>query len=234
MKTIHLFNGEKGGVGKSFVCRAACQYLLDNNIDYILVESDRSNPDARRAYGEATDCKVAILSESEKHEDAANTIYNAAIQKPVLVNLPAQILPAFKLWIEANGILELAEEDGITFVNWFLTNGSWDSLNLFKRYVSLFPSMRHIPVKNLGLTEDFSGLDEDEELQALLEEKQLTVMEFPRFHGAATKNRIDAQSLTFGEARIYEGFSSIDRRRVKTFLDKAYRCFEATNAFTKS
>ena len=234
MKSIHLFNGEKGGVGKSFMDRAYCQYLLDNSIDYILVEADRSNPDVMRAYSKVTDCKVAIISESEKHEDAANTIYNAAMQKPVLVNLPAQILPAFKLWIEANGILELAEEDSIKFVNWWLTNGSYDSLNLFKRYVSLFPSMRHILVKNLGLTEDFSGLDEDEELQALIKEHQLTVVEFPRFHGAATKNRIDAQSLTFGEARIHEGFSSIDRRRVKTFLAKAYRCFEATNAFAES
>ena len=221
-------------MGKSISCMSACTYFLDKDMDFTLVECDRSNPNVGRIYRKATDCKVAILSESEKHEDAANTIYNAAMQKPVLVNLPAQILPAFKLWIEANGILELAEEDGIKFVNWWLTNGSYDSLNLFKRYVSLFPSMRHILVKNLGLTEDFSGLDEDEELQALIKEHQLTVVEFPRFHGAATKNRIDAHSLTFGEARTHEGFSSIDRRRVKTFLDKAYRCFEATNAFAES
>ena len=232
MPKLHLYGGGKGGVGKSFVCRTACQYLLDKEQSFTAFDTDRSNPDFMRIYGKAANCRVAILSESARYEDAGNAIYNAATKSQVLCNLPAQILPALRLWIEENGILELAKEDDVQFVHWFVTNGSWDSIKLFKRYFSLFPEMRYIFVKNNGMTEDFSGLDEDAELAELLTVHGIPVMEFPKFHGSSTRNRIDGDSLTFAKARDRkQNFSSIDRRRVHTFLEKAYACFDELKVF---
>ena len=43
MATIHLVDGEKGGVGKSFVTRAMIQYGLDRSLSFVAVETDRSN-----------------------------------------------------------------------------------------------------------------------------------------------------------------------------------------------
>lgn len=43
MADLNLFGGGKGGVGKSMVCRATCQYLLDRSISFNLYESDRLN-----------------------------------------------------------------------------------------------------------------------------------------------------------------------------------------------
>ncbi len=37
MPTIHLIDGEKGGVGKSFVTRAMIQYGLDRNFPFVAV-----------------------------------------------------------------------------------------------------------------------------------------------------------------------------------------------------
>lgn len=232
MADVHFFGGEKGGSGKSFVCRSGCQVLLDHRVRFALYEADRSNPDCLRIYGKATGCKLAVFSEGQKYEDAANRLYEQAIANLTLVNLPAQVLPALKRWIEENDILALSEEDGVVFHHWFVSNGSWDSLTLFRRYVTLFPAMRHYFVKNLGVADDFSGFDEDEALLTLVQERQIPVLEFPRFHGAATKNRIDAKSLTFGKARSHKvNFSSIDRRRVKTFMSKAESFFVASGAF---
>ena len=64
MPTIHLIDGEKGGVGKSFVTRAMIQYGLDRNLPFVAVETDRSNPDVAAVYKDL--CKEAIFSEDEK------------------------------------------------------------------------------------------------------------------------------------------------------------------------
>jgi len=37
MPTIHLIDGEKGGVGKSLVARTMIQYCLDNNMPFVPV-----------------------------------------------------------------------------------------------------------------------------------------------------------------------------------------------------
>ena len=52
MAVIHLVDGEKGGVGKSFVTRAMIQYGLDCELPFVAVETDRSNPDVNRVYKE--------------------------------------------------------------------------------------------------------------------------------------------------------------------------------------
>ena len=69
MPTIHLIDGEKGGVGKSFVTRAMIQYGLDRNLPFIAVETDRSNPDVAAVYKDL--CQFAVLSENEKQADDA-------------------------------------------------------------------------------------------------------------------------------------------------------------------
>lgn len=61
MATIHLVDGEKGGVGKSFVTRAMIQYGLDRDLPFVAVETDRSNPDVAGIYDDL--CKYAVFSE---------------------------------------------------------------------------------------------------------------------------------------------------------------------------
>jgi hypothetical protein len=114
MADVHLFGGEKGGIGKSFVCRTAIQYLLDLEEVFALFDTDRSNPDVRRIYNEAG-CRVAVFSEGERYEDKANAIYNAALEKRVLVNLPAQVFIPVKEWFERNELLSIAPDDGVKF-----------------------------------------------------------------------------------------------------------------------
>jgi MinD superfamily P-loop ATPase len=50
MPQIHLIDGEKGGVGKSFFARALVYYLNLKKLSFHLVDSDRSNPDVASRY----------------------------------------------------------------------------------------------------------------------------------------------------------------------------------------
>jgi hypothetical protein len=228
---LYFFGGEKGGIGKSFLCRTALQYHLDHDIPFSPFDCDRSNPDCFRIY-QSMGCKLAIFSEGEKYEDAANVLYNAALKKRVLVNLPAQVLTPMRDWIEKNELFAIAKEDGIAFHHIYVSDGGHDSLSLFNRSLDYFGAfMPHVFVKNLGRCDDWSGFEEDEVLQHRIQEYNVTVMEFPKFVGTADRNRIDAESLTFAKAREFKKFGSISRQRVKSFLRSSYQAFEEAGVF---
>lgn len=231
MASIIFFFGEKGGVGKSFVGRTFAQWCLDNGIEFAAFDTDRSNPDFMRIYGRVVEVELGIFSEGNQYEDTANSIYNTAAETHTLVNLPAQVFPAMKVWFENNDLFEIAKEDGIEFVMLFVVDGGYDSLSLLGKSLQYFKDhARHIILKNHGTGgDDWSGLDENTELLDRITRYNATVIDFPRFIGNSTRNRIDAENLTFGEARESELFGSIGRQRVKKFLREAYAAFDSAN-----
>jgi len=234
MTAIHWFGGEKGGVGKSFVCRSAIEYMLAKEKDCIIFDTDRSNPDVLRLYKQAAGARPAILSEAEKYEVAAGTIYNAALeeQKPVLVNLGAASFRSLKLWMEKNYVLRSAKLNGITFYNWFVSNGGSDSLRQFGEALDYFGnSVQHVFVKNFGMTDDWSALNADDELLARMDAAGVTVLEFPRFVGNRDRNRIKDLGLTFAAAQRHEAFDMLSQQRIKFYLDDVFDEFDKRGVF---
>ncbi len=229
---INLFGGEKGGVGKSLVCRTAIQYNLDKGEDFEVFETDRSNPDIKRIYGSVVPCKLSIFSEGEKYEDSANQIFNTAEEKRVLVNLPAQVQPALKKFFNDNEIFDIAPEIGINFNIWFVSDGGYDSLNLLHKSLEYFQdNAKHIVVQNYGRSEDWDAFRKEESLQELIKKYDASIIKFPKFLGSVVKNSIDKLSLPFSEALEYKAFGAIERQRVKKFLREAYQAFESVGVF---
>lgn len=225
----HFATGIKGGTGKSFLARTLAQYLIDKKTPFVAFDTDRSNPDLKRLYGKEIPVQLGIFGEGERYEDTANQIYNAAVENLVLVNCPAQVEQAQRHWFEKNALLEIAEEDGVGFVFWFVSDGGYDSLSLLKQHLTYFKSVvKHVVVRNHGTGgDDWGPLDEDEGLQALIAETGTAVIDLPRFHGNSTRNRIDQENLTFNGAIGYKGFTSLERQRVKTYLREAYTQIES-------
>lgn len=232
MPAIHLFGGEKGGVGKSFVCRTAIAYHLEKELKFVAFDSDRSNPDVMRIYGPVSGCEKAVFSEGERYEDTANSIFNAAMEKRVLVNLPAQSLIPLKAWIEKNELFDLAADSGVEFVSWFVSDCGYDSLKLFGQSLDFFGDRaRHIFVANYGMTEDWDALKKDKALMQRLRGDNVTVLKFPKFIGNYDRNQIDALCLTFEAAAECDEFGAISRQRVKSFLRKAFEQFDEMGVF---
>ena len=235
MADLHFFGGEKGGVGKSFLCRAVIEFLLQRFGEaFTVFETDRSNDDVRRIYGKVVPVKLAIFSEGEAFEDAANAIWNRAISQRVLCNLPAQVFPAMKQWWQINQLSEIAPQDGVRVVLWFATDGGYDSLLLLQKSLNFFGGdVRHVLVKNMGRADDFQALDEDEAVQELLARHRVPVITLPKCHGSKTRNKMDKESLTFGEALSREpaAFDSINRARISRFLNEAFEQFERAGVF---
>ncbi len=231
MATLHFFGGEKGGVGKTFVARIAVQYLLDRGVDFALFDADRSSSDIKRFYQDIN-CGEAIFNESEKYEDAALQICVEAEKKATLVNLPPQVLFALKGWFSGNDIVKVAKEGGIIITHWFVCSGHPDSVRLLDKYLAHFKgTINHVLVKNLIDACDWSCLDENEDIQQKLQEYQVKILDFPKFSFKSALDKINYSDLTFGEARESKNFDSLDRHRVKSFLESAYSQFDKAGVF---
>jgi hypothetical protein len=231
MTTIHLVDGEKGGVGKSFITRTMIQYALDSELPFTAVETDRSNPDVHRVYPDV--CTFAVFSESEKQASKADRIFEMALEKSVIVSLPSQVNRAVTTWISENQLLELGKEHGIGFCKWFISNGEYDSIRLFQASLDYYKGqMTHILVKNLGLCDEWSPVENDQLLQQLIKKYQVKVIDFPKL-GYQERYLINQKQLRFDDARENRELSILGRQRIVNFLKAAYAAFDSTGTWAE-
>lgn len=233
MAKLHCFDGDKGGIGKSFAATVFIQYYLDHKYPFVPCEADRYNPDVSNRYQDLS-FQFAVFSEDEQIEIAPNEnpdlLLDLAVEQDVIVSLPAQVGLPFGKWL--NTAIVSAQEVDVQIVRWFLTSGTYESLNLF--YKALESHGRYTPfvlVKNWGLTGDWSQLTEDKELQQLIKQYKVQVIDFPKLD-FREMNLIQKNNWTFAQAREAKELTLMQRTRVKTFLKTAYSAFESTGLLT--
>ncbi|WP_017301614.1 hypothetical protein [Nodosilinea nodulosa] len=228
MACIHLVDGDKGGVGKSFVSSTLIQYFLDRSIDFIPVEADRYNPDVANRYGELT-FQFAIFSDDER-QTQADQLRDLAVKQPLIISLPSQVGQPLNTWLDMACFD--AAENGVSFVRWFVTSGTFESLNLFQialeRHGANFP---HVLVKNWGVSDDWSELSALSDLNKLMKRHKVQVIDFPRLPWQET-NLVQKKNWTFAQARAAADLPSMSRTKVKRFLKEAYTAFESTGHLT--
>lgn len=229
MGTIHLIDGEKGGVGKSFVARTMIQYALDKDFPFTAVETDRSNPDVAGVYKDI--CQYAVFTEDEKQADKADRIFEMGMEKDVIVSLPSQVHRAMVSWIEKNQLLTLGNKYGVSFCKWFVCNGEYDSIRLFLASLNCYEKkMTHILVRNLGLCDEWSPIDEDSSVQKLIKKYRVSVIDFPKL-GYKERYIINQNRLRFDEASESKDFGVLGRQRVVNFLKAAYSAFDSARVW---
>jgi hypothetical protein len=229
---LDFFDGEKGGVGKTFVAKTAIQYQIDNRKDFIVVEADRSNPDVHQVYRQY--CKVAYFTENDKLATKADRIFELAMKKNTLVNLPSQVQTPFKTWFDTNNLFELGKDYGVVFRKWFVTNGEFDSINLFLKSLEIYGDlMPHFLVKNWGLCEEWDQLTEDPNVKEAIEKYKVEVVEFPKL-GYMERYFINKHRLSFEEAKKHTELTILGKQRVSNFLKSAYAAFDETKAWVDS
>ena len=233
MGTLHFFGNDKGGVGKSLVAKTAAQYHLDRGIDFALFDADRSTPDVKEAYKNCG-CRSVIFSESKEYENEPRPVYFEAKKRTTLVNLPPHVGMALKGWFEKNDLFEIAEEEGVKLVYWFVCSGEPTSVRLLGEHLNYFQGkIDHVLVKNLIHGDSWKYLESDSFIQQQIAEYDVKVLDFPQFVGKNTLRKINEQRITFGEAREEREFNPIERQRVKTFLKGVHQTFDELEVFTQ-
>ncbi len=225
---IHFADGNKGGVGKSFLARTLYQYCLDRAIPVIGVEADIDSPDFKGIYQTAA---VSRFSEDEILLNQANDIFNWTIeeQKTLVVNLPATVHKAFGLWLHNYNILDLAKTANVELVKWFVCTGEYDSIKSLGVSLKTFgATIPHIVVKNLKYSE-WGCFDRDTEIQELIAQSHCPVITLPKLP-LQIANTLLQQRLTFEDALQYRasGFGLVQQSAVRGYLNQAYAAFEST------
>lgn len=223
MSTIHFIGGEKGGVGKSVVARILAQYLIDSNIPFIGFDTDRSHGALLRFYADYASPTVI------ENYESLDAIIETAVAQPeqrIVVDLAAQTHYPLADWIDTSGVLELAEELGITLYYWNVMDSGKDCVDLLGKLLDHYGSrFNYVLVQNQLRDENFGTLEfsgvKDRALD--MNAKVITIKRL--YTPAMTK--IDANSLSFWAARNRDlehlnALGLLDRQRVKMWLNHAY------------
>ena len=224
MAHIHFIGGEKGGVGKSLMSRVLAQYMIDREIPFIGFDTDRSHGALMRFYsGYASPVLVDNI-------EALDTIIEAAAEQPerrVLVDLAAQTHDPLVKWMDDAGVLNLADEMGMTIHYWHVMDSGKDSVDLLKKLLDRFGTgLKYVLVRNQIRGNDFSVLEQSGE-QARAMQLGARVVSVKKL-GDSVINKIDAGSSSFWKAKNPQdptggGLGLMDRQRVKAWLRDAYR-----------
>ena len=187
---IHLIDGEKGGVGKSWLAFVMAEYLRSKLIQFYLYAADRSNPTAasrykdKERYAEFYDDSVhyTLFSENIKKIDEPDVLLEMAMQRTIVLDLPAQVHYPLTSWIEEKDIFDLSQANQIDWVRWFVCNGENDSIQILIASAEFYKNQPTVVVKNCGLCDDWDYFDRHEELQATINKYKMIVIEIGRAH----------------------------------------------------
>lgn len=226
IRLLHFVGGRKGGVGKSFFARMLIEYLRSKGKKFTIAECDRVNPDVGRIYKDQEPIILAYFSEDERKRSKADALFAEALKGTVIANLPAQVHQAMLAWFTEDALYELAEQEGVAFCHWYVSNGGYDSLQLFYKTVrDLGIWMPHVFVRNFGLCDDWRHVDEDPDFQAIVEDHSIQVIDLPKF-SYLERNFVEANQLALSEAVSHKNLSVVSRQRIKHFLRQAFNEIE--------
>ncbi|MGZ8191271.1 MAG: mobilization protein [Methylococcaceae bacterium] len=227
MTTIHLIGGEKGGVGKSVVARVLAQYMIDNEIPFIGFDTDRSHGSLLRFYSDYASPTVIDNYQS------LDTIIETAVANPeqrILVDLAAQTHYPLATWIDESGVLELAEELGISLCYWNVMDSGKDCLDLLSKLLDQYGSrLNYVLVQNQLRDDNFSILEFSGVKDRALD-LNAKVMTLKKLH-TPVMTKIDANSSSFWAAKNKDHdnlnpLGLLERQRVKMWLRHAYNEIE--------
>ena len=224
MAHIHFIGGEKGGVGKSLTARVLAQYMIDREIPFLGFDTDRSHGALMRFYSGYASPVVM-----DRYE-ALDVIVEAAAEQPerrILVDLAAQTHDALVRWMDDAGVINMADEMGMTIHYWHVMDSGKDSVDLLQKLLDRFGTgLKYVLVRNQVRGNDFSTLEQSgEQARALqLGAKIVSIRKL----NETVMNRIDAGSSSFWKAKTSHdstdgGLGMMDRQRVKMWLRDVYR-----------
>jgi hypothetical protein len=223
MSAIHLIGGEKGGVGKSVVARLLAQYMIDNEIPFVGFDTDRSHGSLLRFY---TDFASPTIIDDYQSLDAIIETALANPKQRILVDLAAQTHYPLTKWIAESGVLELAEEFGISLCYWNVMDSGKDCVDLLAKLLDQYGTrLNYILVQNQIRDESFSLLESSGVKDRALA-FNARVMTLKRLH-SPVMTKIDGTSSSFWVAKNKDadnlsGLGLLERQRVKIWLRHAY------------
>jgi CobQ/CobB/MinD/ParA nucleotide binding domain len=221
---INLIGSNKGGVGKSFICRIIFHNILDQELSVIPFDADTSTHDFSDIYDEVPESNVLGFNVDEAI-DYLNPVINTVVRNKsnLLVNMPSNIDQIFERWFIDNDIAELLKENNCQMRIWYVTTGEYDSyMNLFVNLKKYGDVLSHVVVKNnISSRTNWQEFDDHTELQALIKKYACPVVEIPYLHLSLDKmNLFRSRRLKWSQILTVQDddFGIIEHSRIRKVL----------------
>ena len=160
---ILIFDGDKGGVGKSTACGGFVDWALKQGLSVAVVDGDSRNPDVHRIFDVAIPVALANLRVHDGFMDL-NDFIATHEDKIVVVSMPAGVGAEMKK--EAPRLISMAETYDRKIALAWVMNRTLDSINLLNEAMKAYgPKLGHmIAIKNLffGTEDKFHRWDNSE------------------------------------------------------------------------
>lgn len=243
MAYFHIINGQKGGVGKSTFAKILIEYFYSKSRKFQLFDMDATALDVGKIYAPDVYNKKKKKEDKNNEEnflrftanksskDEVDILFDAALNEDVICNLPSNIKHLFNPWIKENGLIELAQENNITFVNWFVCSGETQSIAEFIESVDNFTNsetFKHVFVRNFGLEENWQKvIDNNKSLRETIESDKIITSDLPALSPTRFKLVLD-NGLTFNSAKSSKELGIVARQGVSKFLETAFINLDVT------
>ena len=223
MSHIHFIGGEKGGVGKSVVCRVLAQYFIDHDMPFRGFDTDRSHGALLRFYADFA--QPAVLDQ----HDSLDPVIESALEDPqqnVLVDLAAQTHQSLSRWLNDSDVPGLAAENGLTLTWWHVMDSGRDSVDLLGQWLDQFGGKLNLVIVLNELRGDRFDILDASGQRRRAEALGARVISLRRLPDTAML-KIDQQNASFWAAlnhpdRASMGLGLLERQRVKVWLNNAY------------
>lgn len=140
---LYFVGGSKGGVGKSMMSIALCDYLTAGRGKKIkLIESDTANPDVGKIYSndERVDVTSLRLDDADGWIDLVNICEQC--ETDIIVNSAARANEAISDF--GGTLISALEELKMDMISFWVINRQRDSLELLKSFMEIVPGRLHV------------------------------------------------------------------------------------------
>ena len=210
-RQLNLILNGKGGVGKSFFAVNFVQYLKDQQLKHVAIDTDNENSTLKRFHPEARFVNLANARELDELVAAVETV------PLVVVDCRAASTDLFLTYFA-----ELAVFDVLKTMDAVLTiispvNHDLDSVEQVRIISNAFDKRcRYLMVKNRALTEQFAIYDASETRKRLLNELAAKEMTMPKLQDWLVA-ALHQCNLAVGQAAENTKFTLMDRQRLKNW-----------------
>jgi hypothetical protein len=219
-RKIYLIGGGKGGVGKSMVTMAMLERLREAGTKLMLVETDTSNPDVYKCYGEEISSELCDLETANGWVNLLNLCDQHA-DCTVVINTRAANNQGIGTYGET--LRDALGELGRDLVTLWVINAQRDSVELLKAFMEIMGESTAVHVVRntyFGPEEEFQVFN-GSKTRAAIEARGGRSLTFPVL-GSRVANDLYTKRLSIGRAmRELPIGDRAELRRWKGVVDRA-------------
>lgn len=207
-KRIDLILNAKGGVGKSFLAINLVQYLKDQKLPHLAIDTDNANSTLKRAHPEA-------LFVNLNHRQGLDAVFTGLDNQPlVVVDGRAASTDQFLSYFDEIELADLLNKLKAALTVIVPVSHEADSVAQVKLLSDVLGTQcDYVVVKNEGLSENFDLYDQSQARKRVTGELKGREMVMPELYDWLVA-KLNAENLTVTQAIQSDKFIIMDRQRL--------------------